>query len=193
MNRQSINEKDAALAIQHEAVKEIRSALDKISSDYERKLNRKPTIQELDTMIKGALEALESQQAANRQEGQVSQCQDAEGESSRIGYSCMADKPCTCRISSFEAAERIADEIVKGTRQCRFISGEMRVESDGETTSLTEEQVLSDGTRILGRSFTFDSRDEAIEAVAKILWESAKLFSDASVLTPSESQESDSC
>jgi hypothetical protein len=192
MNRHSTAEADVEMAIQHEAVKRIRSAFDKICEEYETKLNRKPTNEEIDTIIKAALANVMGGQLFDQQEGNAAQPAN-EGDCGGTGHSCMAEKPCTCKIPTFEAATSVAGEIVKGNRHCRFISGEMRVENDGETISLMEEQVLSDGTRILGRSFSFDSSDEAIEAVAKMLWESAKSQGEASVVIRSESQESNVC
>ena len=47
MNRHSTAEVDVGMAIQHEAVKRIRSAFDKICEEYETKLNRKPTNEEI--------------------------------------------------------------------------------------------------------------------------------------------------
>lgn len=187
MNRSSVNENNAVLAAQHEAVKEFRSALDRILVNFERELERKPTAGEIEAIIQKALEEMRVENPYGQPESRRLQCPCQDGENYEREYSCLADKPCTCTISSFEAATLIADQIVRGNRRCRFISGEMYVENDGETITLTEELLLSDGTRILGRSFTFDNNNEAVDAVAKILWESAKLHGESSAMISSES------
>ncbi len=86
------------------------------------------------------------------------------------------------RIVTMDEARKVAHEMVHSSRKYKIPSCEMRVTRDGSQISLREEQVLSDGTKIMGRFYTYDKDEEAEESIANILWESAGNPDDESML-----------
>ncbi len=156
-----------------EALDTMRKAIGEVVSEFELKFGREPSAEEVRSLVDECIAKLNLGETTGAKSGHAeSGAFNQGGENSEAGRRPVP-KPALRHVGSIEEARKIAAEIVESSKPYRISSCEMRVLKDGESVSLHEEQILSDGTKIMGRLFTYDTHEEAIDAVSKILWESA--------------------
>lgn len=178
---QPLSAKKAHGAAGGESMVVVERALEAAVRSFRRELGRDPYIEELEHLFHKGLksvkekENLKSRDAAREQIVIPSR---RAGRPAPHEPSESQDQACDGvgirRITTIEEARGIAREMVRNATPYRILSCEMRVTREDGQVALREDQVLSDGTKAMGRFFAFESDEEAVESITRILWESAE-------------------
>jgi hypothetical protein len=170
----------------------IAMAVGEITKAYKEKYGREPDWDEVQYIVRSCLEDLGgngqvkgAQEALETVRGEPNGHRNKESSDflNEGGEETEGQRGYLHRVKNMEEARRIAEEVIESGMHYRIPSCDMMVHTDGEMVSLQEEQFLSDGTKVIGRSYIYENHDEAIESVARMLLEIAKDWKDGVVIS----------